>query len=66
MLQGSFFASSRSDFRIEYVAFTLITGGNSESDKLLKGFWIALKRKPWMTKKRQQSIEVSCFHYKIY
>ena len=61
----SIFASSRSDFRIEYVAFsfTLFTRGNSESDKSLKRFRIALKRK--MTKKRQQSIEVSSFHYKI-
>ena len=40
-----FFASSRSDFRIEYVAFTLLTRGNSESDKSLKRFRIALKRK---------------------
>ena len=59
-----FFAWSRSDFRIEYVAFTLHTRGNSESDKSLKRFRIALKRK--MTKKGQQSIEVSSFHYKIY
>ena len=28
-----FFASSRSDFRIEYVDFTLLTTGNSEIDK---------------------------------
>ena len=59
-----FFASSGSDFRIEYVAFTLLSRGNSESDKSLKRFRVALKRK--MTKKRQQSIEVSSFHYKIY
>ena len=59
-----FFALSRSDFRIEYVAFTLLTRGNSESDKSLNKFWIARKRK--MTKKRQQSIDVSSFHYKIY
>ena len=45
-----FFASSRSDFRIEYVAFTLLSRGNSESDKSLKRFRIALKRK--MTKKK--------------
>ena len=46
------FSSSRSDFRIEYVAFsfTLLTRGNSESDKSLKRFRIALKRK--MTKKK--------------
>ena len=39
--------SSRSDFRIriEYVAFSLLTRGNSESDKSLKRFRIALKRK---------------------
>ena len=60
----SIFASSRSDFRIEYVAFTLLTRGNSESDKSLNKFWIALKRK--MTEKRQQRIEVSSFYYKIY
>ena len=48
--QCLFFASSRSDFRIEYVAFTLLTRGNSKSDKSLKRFRIALKRK--MTKKR--------------
>ena len=40
-----FFATSRSDFRIEYVAFTLLTRGNSKSDKSLKRFRIALKRK---------------------
>ena len=40
-----FFASSRIDSRIEYVAFTLLTTGNSESDKSLKRFRIALKRK---------------------
>ena len=45
-----FFASSRSDFRIEYVAFTLLTKGNSKSDKSLKRFRIALKRK--MTEKK--------------
>ena len=45
-----FFASSRSDFRIEYAAFTLLTRGNSESDKSLKRYRIALKRK--MTKTR--------------
>ena len=45
-----FFASSRSDFPIEYVAFTLLTRGNSESDKSLKRFRIALKLK--MTKKK--------------
>ena len=33
-----FFASSRSDFKIEYVAFTLLTRGNSESDKSLNRF----------------------------
>ena len=54
-----FFASSRIDFRIEYVTFTLLTRGNSESDKSLKRFLIAPKRK--MTKKRQQSIEVNSF-----
>ena len=45
-----FFASSRSDFRIEYVAFTLLSRGNSESDKSLKRFRVALKRK--MTEKK--------------
>ena len=50
MLKVSFFASSRSDFRIEYVAFILFTRGNSESDKSRKTYRIALKRK--MTKKR--------------
>ena len=40
-----FSASSRSDFRIEYVAFTLLRRGHSESVKLLKRFRIALKRK---------------------
>ena len=40
-----FFASRRSDFRNEYVAFTLLTRGNSKSDKSLKRFRIALKRK---------------------
>ena len=54
-----FFASSRSDFRMEFVDFTLLTTGNSESDKSLKRFLIAPKRK--MTKKRQQSIEVNSF-----
>ena len=42
-LKCLFFASSRSDFRIEYVAFTLLRRGNWESDKSLKRFWIALK-----------------------
>ena len=45
-----FFASSRSDFRMEFVDFTLLTTGNSESDKSLKRFLMALKRK--MTKTR--------------
>ena len=49
-LSAFFFASSRIDSRIEYVAFTLLTRGNSESDKSLKRFRIALKRK--MTIKR--------------
>ena len=49
-----FFASSRSDFRIEYVAFTLLSRGNSESDKSLKRFRIALKRK--MTKKDNKAL----------
>ena len=49
-----FFASSRSDFKIEYVAFTLLTRGNSESDKSLNRFWIALKRK--MTKKDNKAL----------
>ena len=41
-----FIASSRSDFyRTEYVVFTLLTRGNSESAKSLKRFQIALKRK---------------------
>ena len=40
-----FFASSRIDFRIEYVAFTLLTRGNSESDQSLKRFWITLQCK---------------------
>ena len=40
-----FFASSSSDFKTEYVAFTLLTRGNSKSDKSLKRFRIALKRK---------------------
>ena len=38
-----FSASSRSDFRIEYEAFTLLRRGNSESVKSLKMFRIALK-----------------------
>ena len=49
-----FFAWSRSDFRIEYVAFTLLRRGNSESDKSLKRFRIALKRK--MTKKKDNKV----------
>ena len=54
-----FFASSRSDFRIEYVAFTLLTRGNSESDKSLSRFWIALKRK--MTKKDNKALRSVLF-----
>ena len=49
-----FSASSRSDFEIECVAFTLLTRGNSESDKSLNRFWIALKRK--MTKKDNKAL----------
>ena len=40
-----FSASRRSDFRIEYVAFTLLRRGNSESVKSVKRFRIALKCK---------------------
>ena len=54
-----FFASSRSDFKIEYVAFTLLTRGNSESDKSLNRFWIALKRK--MTKKENKALRSVLF-----
>ena len=54
-----FFASSRSDFRIEYVAFTLLTRGNLESDKSLKRFRIALKRK--MTKKDNKALRSVLF-----
>ena len=53
-----FFASSRSDFKIEYVAFTLLTG-NSESDKSLNRFWIALKRE--MTKKDNKALRSVLF-----
>ena len=56
-----FFASSRSDFKIEYVAFsfTVLTRGNSESDKSLSRFWIALKRK--MTKKENRALRSVLF-----
>ena len=54
-----FCASSRSDFKIEYVAFTLLTRGNSESDKSLNRFWIALKRK--MTKKDNKALRSVLF-----
>ena len=54
-----FFASSRSDFRIEYVAFTLLSRGNSESNKSLKRFRIALKRK--MTKKDYKALRSVLF-----
>ena len=54
-----FFASSRSDLKIEYVAFTLLTRGNSESDKSLNRFWIALKRK--MTKKDNKALSSVLF-----
>ena len=54
-----FFASSRSDFKIVYVAFALLTRGNSESDKSLKRFWIALKRK--MTKKDNKALRSVLF-----
>ena len=58
-----FFASSRSDFRIEYVAFTLLTRGNSGSDKSLKRFRIALKRK--MTKKDNKALRSVLFIVKF-
>ena len=54
-----FFASSRSDCKIEYVAFTLLTRGNTESDKSLNRFWIALKRK--MTKKDNKALRSVLF-----
>ena len=54
-----FFASSRSDFKIEYVAFTLLMRGNSESDKSLNRFWIELKRK--MTKKDNKALRSVLF-----
>ena len=54
-----FFASSRSDFKNEYVAFTLLTRGNSESDKSLNRFWIALKRE--MTKKDNKALRSVLF-----
>ena len=54
-----FFASSRSDFKIEYVAFTLLTRGSSESDKLLNRFWMALKRE--MTKKDNKALRSVLF-----
>ena len=56
-----FFASSRSDFKIEYVAFcsSVLTRGNSESDKSLNRFWIALKRK--MTKKDNKALRSVLF-----
>ena len=54
-----FFASSRSDFKIEYVAFALITRGNSESDQSLNRFWIALKRE--MTKKDNKALRSVLF-----
>ena len=57
------FASSWSDFRIEYVAFTLLTRGNSESDKSLKRFRIALKRK--MTKKDNKALRSVLFIIKF-
>ena len=53
-----FFASSRSDFKIEYVAFALLTG-NSESNKSLNRFWIALKRK--MTEKDNKALRSVLF-----
>ena len=59
-----FFALSRNDLRTDYVAFTLLTRGNSESDKSLKRFKITLKCK--MTIKKTTRIEVSSFYYKIY
>ena len=55
-----FFASSRSDFRID---FTLLTTGNSESDKSLKRFRIALKRK--MTKKDNKALRSVLFIVKF-
>ena len=58
-----FFASSRSDFKIEDVAFTLLTRGNSESDKSLKWFRIALKRK--MTKKDNKALRSVLFIVKF-
>ena len=45
--------------KIEYVAFTLLTRGNSESDKSLNRFWIALKRK--MTKKDNKALRSVLF-----
>ena len=54
-----FFASTRIDFRIECVAFTLLSRGNSESDKSLKRFRIALKRK--MTKKDYKALRSILF-----
>ena len=54
-----FFASSRSDLKIEYVASTLLTRGNSESDKSLNRFWIALKRE--MTKKDNKALRSVLF-----
>ena len=57
------FALSRSDFRIEYVAFTLLTRGNLESDKSLERFQIALKRK--MTKKDNKALRSVLFIVKF-
>ena len=57
-----FFASSRSDFKIEYVSSfcsSVLTRGNSESDKSLNRFWIALKRK--MTKKDNKALRPVLF-----
>ena len=45
--------------KIEYVAFTLLTRGNSESDKSLNRFLIALKRK--MTKKDNKTLRSVLF-----
>ena len=54
-----FFASSRSDFKIDFVAFTLLTRGNSESDKSFNRFWITLKRK--ITKKDNKALRSVLF-----
>ena len=56
-----FFASGRSDFRIEYVAFTHLTRGNSKSDKSLKRFRIAQKRKMTIEKTLRSVIFITKF-----